>query len=308
MDSEVTLKDWERRKDFVGFTKNDGKLLKELRSTAENFVDKIIDQLYEQFMKFDETKEFFPDEEILNHVKSMQKEYFIRLTEGDYGEKYLVNRLYIGRVHERIGLSPRWYIGAYSIYMKLAMPYIMKAFKNNAKKSQQAFGALLKLIMLDQDLAISTYIAAREEVISHQAKEILESGTPIIQIWDGVLVAPLIGTLDSQRTQIFMEKLLQRIVETGSSVALVDITGVTTIDSMTAQHLIETITAVKMLGAEVVLTGVRPETAQTLVHIGVDMSGIQTRSTLSAGLQVALKTLKYRVSKGRNLNDGDDNG
>lgn len=308
MDNEVTLKEWERRKDFVGFTKEDVNLLKELRPVAEKFVDKIVDQLYEQFMKFDETKEFFPDKETLNRVKTMQKEYFIRLTEGVYGEEYLVNRLHIGRVHERIGLSPRWYIGTYSIYVQLATPYLMKAFKNNAKKSQQAFGALLKLILLDQDLAISTYIAAREEVISHQAREILESGTPIIQIWDGVLVAPLIGTLDSERTQIFMEKLLQRIVDTGSSVALVDITGVTTIDSMTAQHLIETITAVKMLGAEVVLTGVRPETAQTLVHIGVDMSGIQTRSTLSAGLQVALRTLKYRVSKERSSYDGEANG
>jgi PAS domain S-box-containing protein len=134
-----------------------------------------------------------------------------------------------------------------------------------------------------------------EETIARQAQEILEVSTPVVQVWDGVVAAPLIGTLDSQRTEQFMERLLQRIVETNSSVALVDITGVPTIDTQTAQHLIETITAVRMLGAQVVLTGVRPALAQTLVHLGIDLSHIVTRSSLSAGLRIALDLLGLRV-------------
>jgi len=110
-----------------------------------------------------------------------------------------------------------------------------------------------------------------------------------------VVVAPLIGSLDSQRTQQFMERLLNRIVETNSPVALVDITGVPTIDTQTAQHLIETISAVRLLGAQVVLTGVRPAIAQTLVHLGIDLSDIITRASLSTGLQVALDILKLQV-------------
>ena len=134
-----------------------------------------------------------------------------------------------------------------------------------------------------------------EERIQQQAKEIMELSTPVMQVWQGVVVAPLIGSLDSQRTQQFMERLLSRIVETNSPVALVDIMGVPTIDTQTAQHLIETISAVRLLGAQVVLTGVRPAIAQTLVHLGIDLSGIITRSSLAAGLMVALDILNLQV-------------
>jgi PAS domain S-box-containing protein len=134
-----------------------------------------------------------------------------------------------------------------------------------------------------------------EEQIQQQSKEIMELSTPVMQVWQGVVVAPLIGSLDSNRTQQFMERLLNSIVETNSPVALVDITGVPTIDTQTAQHLIETISAVRLLGAQVVLTGVRPAIAQTLVHLGIDLSNILTRASLSAGLQVALDILKLQV-------------
>ncbi|MCC7265639.1 MAG: PAS domain S-box protein [Candidatus Latescibacteria bacterium] len=134
-----------------------------------------------------------------------------------------------------------------------------------------------------------------EERVQQQSREIMELSTPIMQVWQGVVVAPLIGSLDSQRTQLFMEHLLDRIVDTKSAVALVDIMGVPAIDTQTAQHLIETVSAVRLLGAQVVLTGVRPAIAQTLVHLGIDMSGIVTRSSLSAGLLVALDLLNLQV-------------
>jgi len=134
-----------------------------------------------------------------------------------------------------------------------------------------------------------------EDRIKQQSKEITDLSTPVMQVWQGVVVAPLIGSLDSQRTQQFMERLLSRIVETNSPVALVDIMGVPTIDTQTAQHLIETISAVRLLGAQVVLTGVRPAIAQTLVHLGIDLTGIMTRSSLSAGLLVAFDILSLRV-------------
>jgi PAS domain S-box-containing protein len=135
-----------------------------------------------------------------------------------------------------------------------------------------------------------------EEQIKQQAQEILETATvPVVQVWEGVVLVPIIGTLNSERTQQLMEKLLHRVAETNSPVALLDITGVPTIDTQIAQHLIETISAVRLLGAEVVLTGVRPVIAQTLVHLGIDLSNVMTRSSLTAGLQVALGLLKLKV-------------
>jgi PAS domain S-box-containing protein len=135
-----------------------------------------------------------------------------------------------------------------------------------------------------------------EERLLRQAQEIQEMATvPIVQVWEGVVMVPLIGTLDSQRTQQLMERLLLRITETSSPVAVIDITGVPTIDTQTAQHLIETTAAVRLLGAEVILTGVRPIIAQTLVHLGIDLSSIMTRSSLAAGLRMALETLNLAV-------------
>jgi PAS domain S-box-containing protein len=135
-----------------------------------------------------------------------------------------------------------------------------------------------------------------EEKIRHQAQEIMEMATvPIVQIWDGVLLVPLIGTLDSQRSGQLMERLLHRIAETASPVACIDITGVPIIDTQTAQHLVETIKAVRLLGAEAILTGVRPPIAQTLIHLGTDLSSVVSCGSLTAGLRMAMKKLDWKV-------------
>lgn len=136
-----------------------------------------------------------------------------------------------------------------------------------------------------------------EERLQQQGRDIMEMATvPVVQVWEGILLVPLIGMLDSSRTQQLMERLLQRLTETGSPVAILDITGVPAIDTQTAQHLIETIKAVRYIGAEVVLTGVRPAIAQTLVHLGVDLSNTTTRASLAAGLRVALNLLNLQVA------------
>ncbi len=135
-----------------------------------------------------------------------------------------------------------------------------------------------------------------EDRIRRQNQEILEmAAVPVVQVWDGIVLVPLIGTLDSQRTQQLMERVLNRVTETNSPVAILDITGVPGVDTQTAQHLIETTAAVRLLGAEVILTGVRPSIAQTLVHLGIDLSNITTRSSLGAGLRMALEMMKLRV-------------
>jgi rsbT co-antagonist protein RsbR len=135
-----------------------------------------------------------------------------------------------------------------------------------------------------------------EEKIRQQAQEILEmASVPVVQVWQGIVLVPLIGTLDSLRAQQLMERLLEYVAASGSPVAVIDITGVPTIDTQTAQHLIETISAVRLLGATVVLTGVRPSIAQTLVHLGIDLSSVATRSSLAAGLRTAMELLNLKV-------------
>jgi rsbT co-antagonist protein RsbR len=129
---------------------------------------------------------------------------------------------------------------------------------------------------------------AREEVITRQQQEMLELSTPVVKLWDGILALPMIGTLDSARTQVVMESLLQRIVETGSGVAIIDITGVPTVDTLTAQHLLKTVTAARLMGAECIISGIRPAIAQTIVHLGVDLGDVVTKATLADAFAVAL--------------------
>ena len=140
-----------------------------------------------------------------------------------------------------------------------------------------------------------TEVKKAEEKVQKLALEVMELSTPVIQIWNKVVVAPLIGVLDSQRAQQFMDRFLSRIVDVQAEVALLDITGVPTVDTQTGQYLIETISAARLLGTQVVLTGVRSAIAQTLVHLGIDLSGISTRASLSAGLRIALDLIGMKI-------------
>jgi rsbT co-antagonist protein RsbR len=123
----------------------------------------------------------------------------------------------------------------------------------------------------------------------------LELSTPVVKIWDGILALPMIGTLDSARTQVVMESLLQRIVETGSGIAIIDITGVPMVDTLTAQHLLKTVTAARLMGAECIISGIRPQIAQTIVHLGVDLGDVTTKASLSDALAIALERTGRRV-------------
>jgi len=133
------------------------------------------------------------------------------------------------------------------------------------------------------------YQKRREEVITRQQQELLELSTPVVKLWDGILALPMIGTLDSARTQIVMESLLQRIVETGADIAIIDITGVPTVDTLTAQHLLKTVTAARLMGADCIISGIRPQIAQTIVHLGVDLGAVITKATLADAFRRALE-------------------
>jgi rsbT co-antagonist protein RsbR len=145
-------------------------------------------------------------------------------------------------------------------------------------------------------VTMEEYQRGREEVIRRQQDEMLELSTPVVTLWDGVLALPMIGTLDSARTQIVMETLLQRIVETGASIAIIDITGVPTVDTLTAQHLLKTVTATRLMGAECIISGIRPQIAQTIVHLGVDLGDVTTKATLADAFRVALSRTGRMVS------------
>lgn len=197
----------------------------------------------------------------------------------------------------RQGFSPKE-TGFYVFSLKDAL---LKTLQSELKSDPIALvDATYKINKLMDSLGIitfETFIKGREEVILRQTDEITEISTPVIQVWEGILALPIIGTLDSARTQVVMENLLQEIVETGSTIAILDISGVPAVDSLVAQHLIKTVAATRLMGAECIISGIRPEIAQTVVHLGIDLSNIVTKSTLASALKYSFSMLKLDVRK-----------
>lgn len=157
-------------------------------------------------------------------------------------------------------------------------------------------GLLLDRLVL---LTTESFQAGREEIIIRQQNEMLELSTPVVTLWEGILALPMIGTLDSARTQVVMEALLQRIVDTGCSIAILDITGVPTVDTLVAQHLLKTVAAARLMGADCIISGIRPQIAQTIVHLGVDLSAVVTKASLSDAFALALQRTGLTVTRAR---------
>ncbi|WP_431262233.1 STAS domain-containing protein [Roseateles chitinivorans] len=176
---------------------------------------------------------------------------------------------------------------------------VQRKFAGDAVALGDATWAVSSLLDHMAQYTVTTYQRSREEIIGRQQQELLELSTPVVKLWEGVLAVPMIGTLDSGRTQLVMEALLQRIVETGSALAIIDITGVPTVDTLVAQHLLKTVTAIRLMGADAIISGIRPQIAQTIVHLGIDLEGITTKATLADALSLALKRTGFVVTKGR---------
>jgi rsbT co-antagonist protein RsbR len=194
----------------------------------------------------------------------------------------------LSRSRARLGFSPSETASFVFALKRPLFDLLRREFADDAQ--QLADQTWLATALLDQLglLTMEEYQRGREEVIRGQQHEMLELSTPVLTLWDGVLALPLIGALDSARTQIVMETLLQRIVETGAQIAIIDITGVPTVDTMTAQHLLKTVTATRLMGAECIISGIRPQIAATIVHLGMDLGVVTTKATLADAFRVAL--------------------
>ena len=168
--------------------------------------------------------------------------------------------------------------------------------KNAEDLGEEMWNATLLLDKLGL-YTTEVYQKSREEVIDRQQRELLELSTPVVELWDDILALPLVGTLDSQRTQVVMETLLQKIVQTSASIAIIDITGVPTVDTLVAQHLLKTVAATRLMGADCIISGIRPQIAQTIVHLGVNLGEVTTKATLADAFQVALKRTGASIGK-----------
>jgi rsbT co-antagonist protein RsbR len=203
----------------------------------------------------------------------------------------------LSRSRARLGLTPTQTATFLFSLKEPLFTRIRREFANDPASLADATLSISKLLDKLGLYVTEVFQKGREEVIHRQQQEMLELSTPVVELWDGVLALPLIGTLDSARTQVVMENLLQRIVDTGSGIAIIDITGVPTVDTLVAQHLLKTVAAARLMGADCIISGIRPQIAQTIVHLGVDLQDVVTKATLADAFAVALRRLGLGVEK-----------
>jgi len=233
-------------------------------------------------------------------LKSLNEKNLDNVESADFDPVVeLLGSLSISRAKQ--GFSPRE-TGQFIVGLKEVLIDVLQAEINDHAQLMAVSLKIHRLLDHFSMVTFETYIKGREEVILRQTDEIEEISTPVIRVWEGILALPIIGTLDSARTQVIMEALLTEIVESGSSVAILDISGVPTVDSLVAQHLLKTVSATRLMGAECIISGIRPEIAQTIVHLGIDLSTITTKSTLASALQQAFRSLRLEVRKSASVN------
>lgn len=285
---KIDSREIQSRRKFFELSDEELSILRSLEDFGKKYTQEITEELYELILGHPETKAFFPDEETVKHVKKMQNAYFQGLFSGKCDEDYVENRLNVGAVHERIGMPPKWYLGAYRRYLSLIYDRLVKEFTDK-DQIRKAFHCVKKVIFFDMALAIDTYIAAHVESVTRHRQAIRELSTPVIKVFEEILLLPIIGTIDTQRAQQILETVLSRVTDERAKVLIIDIAGVAVIDTKVADHLIRATAAVRLLGAHTILTGISPQIAQTIVQLGVDVSSMYTQNKLSDGLALALK-------------------
>jgi rsbT co-antagonist protein RsbR len=285
-----------RRLAFYELTEEDFKRLVSLKPFAERWTQDITEGLYELIMGQPESREFFPDQATLARVKKMQNAYFLGLFSGNYDLSYVRDRLRVGSTHERIGMAPKLYLGAYRRYLALIHSKLRDHFKGNESEAANALSSIRKIIFFDMALAIDTYIAAYLETMTRHQAAIRELSTPVIKVHDRILLLPIIGTVDTQRAQQIMEAVLVQVVEQQAKVMIVDIAGVAVVDTKVADHILKTTAAVQLLGAQTILTGISASVARTVVQLGVEITRMHTRAKLSEGIELALTIIGKKIT------------
>lgn len=303
----ISSEEVQRRKDFLEFSEQDVAVLEAANDLATQYAESMIEDFYRHLMAFEETRAFFADPELLRHVKEMQKAYFMRLTQGNYDQEYVANRIRIGQVHEHVGLPVKSYFGMYCFYLRAVLERLRQAYADEPERALGVFHSLMKLTFFDMGLAIDTYIESRERTIQGQQEAIRELSTPVLLLRPGLLLLPIIGLIDTRRARQLTEQLLRSIRSNRAAVVVIDVTGVPSVDTKVANHLVQTVEAARLMGAHSIVSGIAPDIAQTMVRLGIDLRRIRTVGDLQSGIEEAERQLGYMVVKIA-AGDGQDGG
>ncbi len=276
-----------RRRAYFRITDEDLRRAAAVRELATVHNGEIVEALYRFILGHPESAAYFPDEATIARVKQLQRRYFLGLFSGQCDLGYVVDRVRVGATHEAIRMPARIYLGAYAVYLELIRDMLTSALPPD--QARTTLDSLQRLVMFDTALAMDAYIAAAEDTIVRHQAAVRELSTPVIRIFDRILLLPLVGTIDTGRAQQIMETILLRVSEEQARVVIIDISGVPVVDTKVAEHMILTTNAVRLLGAETVIAGISPVVAKTIVQLGISLPALATRGRLQEAIQLALQ-------------------
>jgi rsbT co-antagonist protein RsbR len=256
-------------------------------------LDDYVEAFYEWLQPQPEFAQYFSDPNRLARVKAAQKNFWHQTLLANVNEEYIESRQTLGASHAKIGLSLESYFAGVS----KSLSYFQSLFAEDSEKEEFHLQqiALGKLVHLETAIVVQAYSTMTQQKIEQQSRTLLEMSTPVTSIWDGVLMLPIVGLLDSKRAQDLMQTVLEKISETRSKVIILDISGVAVVDTAVANHIIKITKASKLMGCDCIVSGLSPAIAQTIVELGIDVDNISTTSTLSDALETALTAIGHKI-------------
>jgi rsbT co-antagonist protein RsbR len=285
----------ERRKKIVGLEPADLPRIAAIKDIVIEGTEGHLAAFFDHLATLDEARPLMASRALLEKARQLKREHLIAMVQGDYGSKYVEQRLELGILYAKAGLEMRVFLGAFHMQLKQIGATVMKHSEKKPIEAFENFMALKKVAFFDIGLIVDILAFERERVIRQQQEAIRELSTPVLQIRERLLLLPIIGVIDTQRARLITESLLLSIRANRAKVVVMDVTGVATIDSKVANHLLQTVAAARLMGALVIVTGLTSEVAQSLVTLGIELSTLNTVGDLQGGLEEAERLLGYRV-------------
>jgi rsbT co-antagonist protein RsbR len=282
-------------KALYGVTDKDVTPLLKMKEQAENQMDEIVDEWYDWLKKYPEFEEFFDDEENWKRVVNLQKGFWKKFFNATFDEDYFNERVRVGQVHARIGLPQDIYLAGVDKFLELFVK-MLDGMKLNQKDYKACRRALNKMAHMDMMIIVQSYEEIINSKIAAQTKSLMEMSTPVTQLWTGLLFLPVVGLIDSKRAQDIMNNSLNKISETNSQCFILDISGVSVVDTAVANHLIKITKATRLMGCESIISGVSPSIAQTIVELGIEIGDIRTTSDMKGALERAFSIIGMDIS------------
>jgi rsbT co-antagonist protein RsbR len=285
----------ERRKKIVALEPADLKRIAAIGELVRPRVEEYAATFFDHLANLEEARPLLANRALMDKAKQLKIAHLGALVSGDYGPKYVEERLELGLVYARAGLDPRVFLGAFHHLLRNIGNNVMHAFERKPIEGFDNFMSLKKVAFFDVGLIVDVLVFERERVIRQQQEAIRELSTPVLQIRDRLLLIPIIGVIDTHRARLITESLLKAIRANRARVVVMDVTGVATIDSRVANHILQTVAAARLMGAFVVVTGISSEVAQSLVALGLELSKLNTVGDLQGGLEEAETMLGLQV-------------